>query len=58
VHDLAEFADLEPVSLASAWISARIAFTLSLSLEMRFFHPFAESFEARLSQRGSSSEPK
>ena len=46
-----------PVSPASTWISWRCCLTLSLSLATRLFQPLAESFDTRLSQRGSSSEP-
>src|SRR5262245_45609715 len=46
-----------PVSPASTWISWRCCLTFSLSRATRLFQPFAESFDTRLSQRGSSSEP-
>jgi hypothetical protein len=40
------------------WMSVRCCLILSLSLATRFFQPLAESFDTRLSQRGSSSEPR
>src|SRR5262249_4457360 len=46
-----------PVSPASTWISWRCCLTFSLSRATRLFQPLAESFDTRLSQRGSSSEP-
>ena len=41
--------------MASAWILVRSSLMRSLSRATKFFQPLAESFETRLSQRGSSS---
>ena len=45
-----------PVSVASAWISARISLIWSLSLATKSFQPRVPSLETRSSHFGSSSE--
>ena len=54
---LPEVAWVTPVSDASVWMLVRSSLMRSLSRATKFFQPLAESFETRLSQRGSSSEP-
>src|SRR5215467_4171310 len=46
-----------PVSVASVWMWVRNSLMRSLSRATKVFQPFSESYEMRLSQRGSSSEP-
>ena len=47
-----------PVSVASMWIRVRSSLMRSLSRATKFFQPLAVSFDTRLSQSGSSSEPR
>jgi hypothetical protein len=57
VHDLAELADLEPCLARERVYLVAMLLDLVLVFE-RLFQPLAESFDTRLSQSGSSAEPR